>query len=170
MISKKIILIGDFSTGKTSLIRRFVDNQFSDTYLSTIGVKISKKLIRLANGEVLQGLIWDIEGGTEQKPLNTTYLTGAHGCIIVADVTRQETISNIKSYIESVQKISVSAPFILVLNKCDCISTSQREEIFDKVLSMYNCTTREIYLASAKSGEGVETMFNAIAGQMLAKG
>jgi small GTP-binding protein len=168
MISKKIILIGDFSTGKTSLIRRFVDNQFSDSYLSTIGVKISKKKITLEN-EVIQGLIWDIEGGTENKPVNKTYLTGAHGCIIVSDITRDETIANIASYIEIVKSISPNAPFILVLNKCDCVDEAEKEIHFKKVSQQYSSTTAEVYLTSAKSGEGVESMFKALAQKMVGK-
>jgi len=123
MISKKIILIGDFSTGKTSLIRRFVDNQFSDTYLSTIGVKISRKNITLEN-ETIQGLIWDIEGGTEKKPVNRTYIKGAHGCIIVADITRSDTIDNLSYYIDIIQNIVPSAPFVIVLNKADCFNAA----------------------------------------------
>jgi len=169
MISKKIILIGDFSTGKTSLIRRFVDNQFSDSYLSTIGVKISRKKIELDH-ETIQGLIWDIEGGTENKPVNKTYLMGSHGCIIVADITRNETIANIALYIETVQKISSSAPFVLVLNKCDRVNEVEKQALFQYVLEQYEDTVQEIYLTSAKSGEGVETMFKAIARKMIGKG
>jgi small GTP-binding protein len=168
MISKKIILIGDFSTGKTSLIRRFVDNQFSDSYLSTIGVKISRKKIPLDH-EVIQGLIWDIEGGTEKKPVNKTYLTGAHGCIIVSDTTREETIAHIASYIELVKSVSPNAPFVLALNKCDCINETERETLYQKVSQQYCSDTTDIYLTSAKSGEGVEEMFKALARKMVGK-
>jgi small GTP-binding protein len=169
MISRKIILIGDFSTGKTSLIRRFVDNQFSDSYLSTIGVKISRKKIELAD-EVIQGLIWDIEGGTDRKPVNKTYLTGSHGCIIVADITRDKTIANIASYIEIVKDIASAAPFVLVLNKCDRVDKSEKEVLAQQVLEQYSHVAEKIYLTSAKSGEGVESMFHAIAYKMVAKG
>jgi len=169
MISKKIILIGDFSTGKTSLIRRFVDNQFNDSYLSTIGVKISRKRINLEK-EVIQGLIWDIEGGTDNKPVNKTYLTGAHGCIIVSDITRDDTIANIALYIKIVQEVSSSAPFVLVLNKCDRVNETEKQEILQRVLNQYQDSANEVYLTSAKSGEGVENMFKSIAQQMLDKG
>ena len=71
-ISKKICLVGDFGVGKTSLIRRFVDKQFSDKYLSTVGVKISRKLIELSEtesqkAEEIQLIIWDIEGSNKFK-------------------------------------------------------------------------------------------------------
>jgi len=168
MISKKIILIGDFSTGKTSLIRRFVDNQFSDTYLSTIGVKISRKTITLED-ETIQGLIWDIEGGTDKKPVNLTYVKGAHGCIIVADITRADTIGNLSSYIDIVQNIAPAAPFVLALNKADCFDITQREKILKETMDRYKEITASIYLTSAKTGEGVEMMFKEIA-QLMIKG
>lgn len=68
-VSKKICLIGDFGVGKTSLIRRFVENQFSDEYLSTVGVKISRKPVDIPGGSVVQLLIWDLEGRTNLKPI-----------------------------------------------------------------------------------------------------
>ena len=93
MISKKICMVGDFSVGKTSLIRRFVDRQFSDKYLSTVGVKISRKAVELEGGEgdkkTIQLLIWDIEGQTKFKAIAPSYLQGSKGVIIVADVSRQ---------------------------------------------------------------------------------
>ena len=81
MHQKKIVLLGDFNVGKTSLIRRYVDNAFDDEYLTTIGVKISKKSL---DDERL--LIWDIEGATIGKPIPKHYIKGAHGAIIVADI------------------------------------------------------------------------------------
>ncbi|NEN93649.1 MAG: GTP-binding protein, partial [Okeania sp. SIO3H1] len=91
MISKKICLVGDFGVGKTSLIRKFVDRQFSDQYLSTVGVKISRKKVDLPKIEVeknnfLQLLIWDLEGHTKFKAIAPNYLKGASGAIVVADV------------------------------------------------------------------------------------
>ncbi len=166
MVSKKIILVGDFSTGKTSLIRRFVDNQFSDTYLSTIGVKISRKEI-VVDDTVVQGLIWDIEGGTETKPVNETYIMGAHGAILVADITRKETIENIATYIKIVRKVSPVASIILVLNKSDKLSEEERQKIYLYAEETYRELGEHIYLTSAKSGEGVGRMFEAIARLML---
>ena len=97
IISKKICLVCDFGVGKTSLIRRFVERQFSDQYLSTVGVKIFRKNLELLGVKQqeklnLQLLIWDLEGHTKFKAIAPTYLQGASGALIVADVTRQETL------------------------------------------------------------------------------
>jgi len=166
MISRKIVLIGDFATGKTSLIRRFVDNQFSDTYLSTIGVKISKKIIEVDN-TTLQGMIWDIEGGTETKPVNKTYLTGAHGAILVTDSTRYETLEHIEMYIALLRKNLTKIPLVLVINKCDCLSEETCHTLREKAEAMYGDTLKSIFLTSAKTGEGVEEMFFTIASEIV---
>jgi len=166
MISKKITLIGDFSTGKTSLIRRFVDNEFSDNYLSTIGVKISKKIIDVEDKKV-QGLIWDIEGGTDTKPINQTYLRGVHGCIIVSDITRSETIEHLKNYINIIQSISKDIPYVLVLNKYDKIDEEKAKKIYTELLSSLAISEDRLYFTSAKSGMGVEMVFSILARLML---
>lgn len=162
MISKKIVLIGDFSTGKTSLIRRFVDNQFSDTYLSTIGVKISRKEIALPSATI-QGLIWDVEGGTETKPVNKVYLAGADGCIVVADVTRSETIKHIETYTDIIRQASPKVAVMVVLNKVDCLKHDEKEQMKIKISEQY----KDASLTSAKSGEGVELMFTALAERIM---
>ena len=72
MFSYKIVLVGDFGTGKTSLIKRFVDNSFSEDYKSSIGVSISKKNLNQEIDGILYEstmMIWDIEGRTEFKPV-----------------------------------------------------------------------------------------------------
>jgi small GTP-binding protein len=165
MISKKITLIGDFSAGKTSLIRRFVDNQFSDKYLSTIGVKISKKEIP-TNTNIIQGLIWDIEGGTPTKPINKTYLRGMHGCIIVADITREETINSIESYIQIANEIVPNVPLVVALNKSDKIDEAQVKISLDNLQSKYE-NRYNIFDTSAKTGLNVENLFSALANNIL---
>jgi len=162
MISKKITLIGDFSTGKTSLIRRFVDNEFSDKYLSTIGVKISKKVIDIEDTKV-QGLIWDIEGGTDTKPINQTYLRGMHGCIIASDITREETMSNVKNYIKIIQDISKDVPFVVVLNKYDKVEEKDAQEVYVDLMVELNLTEDRLYFTSAKTGLGVDMVFTTLA-------
>jgi len=164
MISKKITLIGDFSTGKTSLISRFVDNQFSDKYLSTIGVKISKKNIK-TDSTIMQGLIWDIEGGTESKPINTTYLRGMHGCIVVADITREETQKNISLYIKTARQIVKDIPIVIALNKSDKLDILSSQDILEKIQNIYN--QYNVFLTSAKNDLNVEEAFITLANKIL---
>jgi small GTP-binding protein len=166
MVSKKLTLVGDFSTGKTSLIRRFVDNEFSDKYLTTIGVKISKKIIETSSIS-MQGLIWDIEGGTPTKPINKTYLRGMHGSIIVADITRGDTIEHIDDYINIINEIVPNTPIVIALNKSDKIDDKDAQDILKNLQSKYK--NGKIFLTSAKSGLNVEEIFSTLATDILNK-
>jgi GTPase SAR1 family protein len=115
-------------------------------------------------------LIWDIEGGTPSKPVNSTYLIGAHGCILVADITREETIENIANYIDIVRKTSPKAVFVLVLNKCDMLDDVQKQALYENTCEVYQKSVETVYLTSAKTGEQVETMFTALAKLLSHKG
>ena len=90
MIQKKICLLGASSVGKTSLIRQFVDGIFNERYLTTIGVKVDKKLVE-HNGEQIQFILWDIEGNDRYNLFQERYLRGAAAYIIVVDQTRMSS-------------------------------------------------------------------------------
>ena len=171
-ISKKICLIGDFSVGKTSLIRRFVDRQFSDQYLSTVGVKISRKAVQLeeqgANEPTkVQLLIWDIEGQTKFKAIAPTYLQGAAGVIIVCDVTRQETIDNIKQHIELFKSVNPQGVSIVAFNKTDLLEESKQEKLLKENNLQDFPQVIATYTTSAKTGKDVDDMFQKLSSNLL---
>ena len=116
MFAYKIVMLGDFGVGKTSLIRRFVDNSFSEEYISSIGVSISKKLLQ-TDGINSTMMLWDTEGKTEFKQIFKQYLMGAKGFIIVADLTRPQTIESLKEHIDLCVSIVKDAPIYIALNK-----------------------------------------------------
>ncbi len=95
-IQKKVCLLGDFAVGKTSLVRRFVEGRFDDKYLSTIGVKISRKTLARPYG-ALHLIVWDLAGG-EEFGAESSYLRGAAGALIVGDLTRRETLESFERY------------------------------------------------------------------------
>lgn len=169
VISQKICLIGDFSVGKTSLIRRFVDRQFSDRYLSTVGVKISRKIVNVELKEradlvQLQLLIWDIEGNTKFKKIVPSYLQGAKAAIIVADVTRKETIANLEKHIELFLSINPQKTNIIIaFNKSDLIETDTLITILEKNKFASEERIVSSYGTSAKTGENVDRMFEELA-------
>ncbi|OKH34174.1 GTP-binding protein [Nostoc calcicola FACHB-389] len=133
-ISKKICLFGDFGVGKTSLIRQFVESQFSDTYLSTVGVKISRKLLNLSkkdqnNEQNLQLLIWDIEGSNKFKAVAQNYFQGSKGAVIVADVTQPETLNHLQEHIQTFLAVNPQSYIVVALNKSDMIAAEYLENI-----------------------------------------
>ncbi|MGK7922898.1 MAG: Rab family GTPase [Trichodesmium sp.] len=174
MISKKICLVGDFGVGKTSLIRQFVEGQFSDQYLSTVGVKISRKKVDFGDTEAeknnsLQLLIWDLEGHTKFKAIAPSYLQGASGAIVVADLTRQETIENLSERLDLFFSVNPKSVALLALNKSDLVDL----EIVNQLLSKFNYQEDErvigMYSTSAKTGENVDDMFQKLSYKMVAK-
>lgn len=170
IISKKICLVGDFSVGKTSLIRRFVENKFSDRYLSTVGVKISRKPIELETPTASQSvnlLIWDIEGQTKFQPIAASYLKGASGSIIVADITRPETLEHLQTHLTLFFSINPQGLAIVALNKSDLAV----EEKLARIIELYNFEQHPqvlaTYVTSAKTGEYVDLMFTQLAENMI---
>jgi small GTP-binding protein len=166
-ISKKICLIGDFGVGKTSLIRRFVDRQFSDQYLSTVGVKISRKAIELLDlpqtTQDLQLLIWDIEGNTKFKAIAPTYLQGAKGAIIVADVTREETLEHLTRHVQQFLTVNPKGAIVLALNKSDLIEADTLARLLQLHPFSEQPSILATYSTSAKTGAQVDEIFQRLA-------
>lgn len=174
MISKKVCLVGDFGVGKTSLIRRFVDRQFSDQYLSTVGVKISRKTVDLPPKETQPGgsvqlLLWDLEGHTKFKGIAPSYLQGASGVVIVGDVTRQETINRIPEHINLFLSVNPRGWIIIALNKIDLINPEKLERLVDKVPIIGADQLLSSYQTSAKTGAYVDEIFTQLSYQFLLK-
>ncbi|MCT7948515.1 GTP-binding protein [Ancylothrix sp. C2] len=168
-ISKKMCMIGDFGVGKTSLIRRFVDGQFSDQYLSTVGVKISRKTVEIIENEKrdVQLLIWDLEGHTKFKGIAPTYLQGAAGVLVVADVTRSETIERIPEHLKLFSSVNPKGAIIIALNKADLVDEEKLEIL--RGIARYPEYERvvAIYPTSAKDGICVDEIFYNLAAKML---
>lgn len=168
-ISKKICMIGDFGVGKTSLIRRFVDRQFSDDYLSTVGVKISRKIIEITGVNQqeklnLQLLIWDLEGHTKFKAIAPSYLQGSSGAIIVADVSRIETLERLPEHIQLFLSINPKSSFIIALNKSDLIDEEKLVKLIEFVQLQEGVDkVSVIYQTSAKTGLYVDDIFQQLA-------
>ena len=157
MIRKKILLLGDFAVGKSSLIQRYIDNTFDDRYLSTIGVKISKKMLNVETIEC-ELLIWDIEGATSVKKIPHSYFKGASGAIFVCDVNREESIESVNEHINTLLMFNNQAKYVVAYNKADLLSVTQKELL---ILS------GNTFLTSAKEDKNVDTLFTVLAKEML---
>ena len=114
--SKKIVLLGHFGVGKTSLIRKFVENEFSESYKVTIGVHISKKKLLTNTNEEMSLIIWDIEGTKDLKSTRSSYLLGTHGVLYVFDVNRPTTYNTIDEDLLLINKWCPKAPIKVIGN------------------------------------------------------
>jgi small GTP-binding protein len=165
-------MLGDFSVGKTSLIRRFVDRQFSDQYLSTVGVKISRKTVECQLFEQkkqvnIQLLIWDLEGNTKFKAVTPTYLQGASSAVVVADINRQVTIDHISDHIQCFLSVNPKGFVIVALNKSDLIDEETRKKYLESIAMKAPDKIIATYSTSAKTGLCVDEIFQKLAYQML---
>jgi small GTP-binding protein len=163
MIQKKVCMLGGFGVGKTSLVRRYVQSIFSDTYLTTIGVKIEKKTVDVGAAAVAL-ILWDIAGEDEVSTLRTSYLRGAAGYFLVVDVTRGETLEIAQSIRDRVTSEIGSVPFLFLFNKADL---KEDWEIPEQFLEDLRHGGYVVLRTSAKTGEGVEEAFQELAKRMV---
>ena len=165
MIQKKICMIGTSGVGKTSLVARFVLSTFAEKYLTTVGVKIEKKMLQIDGAEV-KLMIWDLAGDDDFQKLQTTYLRGSGGFLLVVDGTRRVTLDLALDIQQRVIAAVGDLPFILALNKADLAPQWDLDEARLAALAAQGWT---IVRTSAKDGAGVEEMFGTLSRMMLAK-
>lgn len=169
-------MVGDFGVGKTSLIRRYVEGIFSDQYLSTVGVKISRKTLKLETLEesmrerknssaamTLQLILWDLEGHTRFKSIAPSYLQGAKGALIVADVTRPETIERLEEHIQLFLSVNPDGWAIVALNKSDLLPEEKTAALLETVECQGLDRILSTHLTSAKTGKNAEQIFEELA-------
>ena len=170
-VRAKICLVGDAGVGKTSLIRRFVLNQFDDKYIKTIGTKVSKKSISLYDSfreretEVVM-TIWDIMGQEGfRELLKDAYFCGANGIIAVCDVTNEETMNRLDGWLDRTYKIAGDVPVAILINKLDL---KEGGRIDERNLAQFGKAYESpFFFTSAKTGEGVEKAFADISSRIL---
>ncbi len=166
-LSKKICLLGDFAVGKTSLVRRFVYDRFDDKYISTIGVKVSRKTVAVPRDDEIVELtmmLWDLAGSEEFSRVRASYLRGLSGAILVCDLTRSKTLEDLIIYARDLQDINPTAKIIIAANKGDLlkrhqVTRAQVEEVANKLDAVF-------YVTSAKTGSEVEKLFRHL-GRLL---
>jgi len=170
-VKTKICLVGEPAVGKTSLIKRFVEDTFDDRYISTIGTKVTKKEMNLEyNGKMMDMdmTIWDIMGhkGFRQL-LKEAYFYGAQGIFAVCDVTRQNTLNDLDDWIDAIFRIVGKVPVIFVANKKD---QKEKTKFGEKELSVTaKGFESPFFYTSAKTGENVEFVFKKLARSVISK-
>ena len=160
IIKKKILLLGAFAVGKTSLVSQYLTGFFSEKYLSTIGVNIKSKTIE-TDKQILNLIIWDIADIVTHHNIPDAYLDTSHGLLLVYDLTRPETFDRIveehKGFLEKVPHI----PKIIIGNKIDLVEDI---DLLEKTFSLNELTN--IY-TSAKTGQNVKMAFDLLADSFI---
>lgn len=163
MIKLKVCMIGAYAVGKTSLVERFVRSLYSDEYHTTIGVKIDKKVMTVADTDVTC-MLWDIAGEDEFYTVNNNYLRGMAGYFLVVDGTRRSSMEIASRIQERVELAFPDIPFILLVNKSDLIADWVLDE---KAMSALSDRPYDQLKTSAKSGANVEAAFELLVSKML---
>ncbi|MFZ2489720.1 MAG: Rab family GTPase [Anaerolineae bacterium] len=169
-LSKKVCLLGDFAVGKTSLVRRLVHDMFDDRYISTIGVKVSRKTITIARDQDIIDLsiiLWDLAGSEEFNHMRASYLRGASGLFLVADVTRPATLANLPAYLADLDQSVGRIPIVLAANKADLMSNSDDSPLLAAVQAQAAAPEAPWFMTSALTGSDVENAFRQLGRMMV---
>ena len=165
MLSKKVCMLGSSSVGKTSLVRRFVESIYNEQYLTTIGIKVDKKIVRAAGQDVTL-VLWDIHGDDAFQKVQISYLRGMSGYLLVADGTRRHTLDEALALAARTAETVGKIPAILALNKCDLAAQWEIDADREAKLATDGWT---IFRTSAKTGESVEQAYLKLTELMLKK-
>ncbi len=160
----KLVLLGDQAVGKTSLVIRYINNTFSDKYISTIGADFLVKDLELY-GAPVRLMIWDLGGQLQWNHVRGRYMSGSDGVILVFDVGRKENIeAYIEKWIEEVKDfIGEKTPILIVGNKVDL----KPEVDLKKAAEMARRLNYPYTETSAKTGDHVESMFKRITADVV---
>ncbi len=162
VMKAKLCLAGASSVGKSSLIRRFVVNEFDDRYLATVGTKVSKTQVSVpvlgSDPVMINLMIWDIMGQMGfRELLQEEYFQGAQGILAVVDVTRSSTLDDLYIWIDHIDRIVGPVPIVLAVNKVDLPHDKHMPEVnIRRFAHAFDC---EVVRTSAKTGENVEEVF-----------
>lgn len=166
----KVLVIGETATGKSSLVNRLVQNMFQENYKATIGCEFGFKVIEV-NGVTLRVQLWDLAGQDRLGGISRMYCRDANGALVVADITREETIAKAVKWKEEVDENvkmpdQSPIPMGLCLNKVDLVPNLALRQ--DK----YEAGAREnqfvgCWFTSAKQGTGADEALLGLVTEIL---
>lgn len=165
----KVCLVGEHAVGKTSLIRRYVLDEFNDRYIVTLGAKVSKKEILLDTTPdpiQMDMTIWDIMGSKGfRELLREAYFHGAQGILAVCDITRYDTLEDLDSWCESVFRTIGEVPVVFTVNKVDLKAQAAFGE--EQIKQATEAFDASHFYSSARTGENVETLFQVLGQEIV---
>lgn len=163
----KLLLIGDSGVGKSCLLLRFADDTYTESYISTIGVDFKIRTIEL-DGKTIKLQIWDTAGQERFRTITSSYYRGAHGIIVVYDITDQESFNNVKQWLQEIDRYACeNVNKLLVGNKCDL--TPKRAVEMNTAKEYASQLGIPFLETSAKNSTNVEQAFLTMAGEIKSR-
>jgi small GTP-binding protein len=167
-VIKKVCILGDPAVGKTSLVGRFVLEQFGEEYVSTIGARVCEKEVMLEEGGaagIVQLVIWDIAGQSQFTSVTPGFYRGAEGALIVCDPTRRETLRNLFSWDHRFRETAAGHNVMVLFNKSDL--SAKWEVSREEAQNLAGQMGHPCVFTSARTGENVEGAFSSLAKMIL---
>jgi small GTP-binding protein len=168
-MKKKVCLIGDSKVGKTSLLERYIEDEFYDSYTATISAKVFKKELQVTvpyngnNNEIKMTLtIWDLIGHRDQEywSILKRYIMNTDGVVLVCDLTSKESLGDLKTWINSVFNTIGVIPLIVMANKMDLVQ--QIELTKQDIIEFTKQYNSDFFYTSAKTGMNVSESFERL--------
>ncbi len=160
LVLLKIIVVGDYKVGKTSLILRYIENVFQTSYKPTLGIDIFTRNFEFSPNEKVKAVIFDTAGQERLKGLTQRYFHGSHGAVLVFDVTNRKTFESIRRWHMEIKNKCGSIPIFLIGNKIDLID--KREVSREEAKGLAEELGMEYIETSALENENVEDVFESI--------
>ena len=157
----KIIVVGDATVGKTSIILRFTDNAFNRNYMVTLGVHVSNKIVKIESSNI-QLVLWDIAGQSKFTLMRTAFYQGAKGVLLVFDLTNLESFHSVKNWYNDVKKyVNDEITGFIIGNKNDLFN--ERKVSSDEARKLAYELNLQYFETSALTGANVKESFDNLA-------
>ena len=161
----KVLLLGNSDVGKSSLILRYVDQVWSDTFVPTIGVDFKVKTLELENKQIKMQ-IWDTAGQERFRNVISSYFRGSHGIFLIYDITNRDSFKNLENWLLEIEKnASQNVLKILIGNKSDLVD--DREIKKEEGQAFANRNGMKFIETSAKMNTNVNEAFETLAKLMM---
>ena len=164
IIEIKIILLGDISVGKSSILGRYIDNSFTEDYQCTLQVETKSKIIDIDLNTSVKMNIWDTVGQEKYRNLTRQYFRNCQGAIIVFDLTRKDSFDGVQKWIDELKDFSPNIPILIAGNKSDLIN---EREVNEDVIENFVKNKYMYYDVSAKNGSNVSLAFDKIRTEII---
>jgi len=161
----KILLVGNTGVGKSALVNKYTDNEFDEKYISTIGVDFKVKTI-VINSKTVKLQMWDTAGQERFRTITSSYYRGAHGILVVYDITNKESFDSIINWLSEIEQFSKHKPAIICIgNKNDLPNREVSKKTAETFLKTINI---DYYETSAKTRLNLNDIFEDLACKSIA--
>lgn len=164
----KILTLGDAAVGKSSIVLRYSENKFPETWLSTIGVDSKRKIVKI-NGETVKVSIWDTAGQEKYQTIVKNYYNGANGVLLIYDITNKKSFDKVDFWYNDLKNtLNLNEVFVcLVGNKIDLNENRVIEK--DEAEKYVEENNLQYFEVSAKTGEGINELFEDVTNKIMNK-